>query len=289
MASGGNIDVSVTLLTRNAGPLLDRVLRAVRAQSTSRRVEIVAIDSGSSDGTLAVLAQHDVEVAQIRSRDFDFGRTRDQVFEMSRGNVIIALSQDAVPAHPRWLENLIAPLEDEAVAVSCGRSVPDTERDYAQFVWERNGLFYFTREMRQFSQRHGRGLSNANAAYKRAVWEKLKFGAQPIGEDFRFQTKLLAEGLRVAFPDSAEVLHHHAYTLSALYKRCRNEGLGLRTLGCALTEADLVRDFLRLDVHRAWWRELLRGNLRRPADFLFPVVRPCAVYVGSRFARRFAP
>jgi len=283
------VDVSVTLLTYNAGPLLARVLTAVRNQDTRRRVEIVAVDSGSTDGTLAVLAQHDVSVAGIRACEFDFGLTRDRVFEESSGRVVVCLSQDAVPAHERWLDNLVAPLDDGAVAATCGRSVPDPERGFPQFPWERNGLFYFTREMRAFAQRYGRGLSNSNSAIRRDVWERLLFGAQPIGEDFRFQTKLHAAGLAIAFPDNAEVLHHHTYTLRGLYKRCRNEGLGLRRLDCAYGETDLVRDLARLPVWRAWAREFVRGGLRTPAALAFPVVRPCAVYLGSRFARKYRP
>lgn len=281
------VDVSVTLLTHNAGPLLARVLEAVRKQKTQRSIEIVAVDSGSTDGTLAVLAQHDVAVTEVPLDEFDFGLTRDRVFAESRGRVVVCLSQDAVPAHERWLDNLVAPLEDPAVAAACGRSVPDSERGFPQFPWERNGLFYFTREMRAFAARYGRGLSNANSAIRRDVWERLRFGAQPIGEDFRFQTKAHAAGLAIAFPDGAEVLHHHTYSLPVLYKRCRNEGLGLRTLGCAYGAADLLRDVARGPVWRAWARELARGGLRTPAALLFPVVRPCAVYIGSRSGRAY--
>ncbi|NUM56846.1 MAG: glycosyltransferase family 2 protein [Candidatus Hydrogenedentes bacterium] len=280
-------DVSVTLLTYNAGPLLARVLKAIHEQETARRFEIVAVDSGSTDGTLAVLAQYDAHVTEIPQREFDFGLTRDLVFEESSGRVVVCLSQDAVPAHERWLDSLVAPLDDPAIAASCGRSVPDPDRAYAQFVWERNGLFYFTREMRAFVAKYGRGLSNANSAVRREVWERLRFGAQPIGEDFRFQTKLSAAGLAIAFPDGAEVLHHHAYTLRSLYKRCRNEGLGLRALDCAYGGKDLLHDCANRTVWRAWARELVRGNLRAPASLLFPIVRPSAVFVGSALARGY--
>jgi hypothetical protein len=198
---------------------------------------------------------------------------------------VVALSQDAVPAHARWLENLLAPLADPDVAVSCGRSIPDPERGFPQFPWEENGLFYFTREMRAFRERYGRGLSNANAAYKREAWARLRFGDQPIGEDFRFQTKLAGTGLRVAFPDDAPVLHHHTYTLATLYMRCRNEGLGLRLLGRPYSAIDLARDVLNPAVARVWFKELVRGRLTSPAALLFPVARPVAVYSGSRFAR----
>ncbi|GMV92286.1 MAG: hypothetical protein AMXMBFR82_20640 [Candidatus Hydrogenedentota bacterium] len=277
----------MTLLTRDAGALLRRVLDAVRTQETSRSVEIVAIDSGSTDGTLDMLREYEARVETIPAESFNFGRTRDRVFELSRGDIVICLSQDAVPAHPQWLENLIAPLDDPEVAASCGRSIPDPERDFPQFPWERNGWFYFTAEMRKFRERYGRGLSNANSAIRRSVWERLRFGEQSIGEDFRFQTKLHAEGLRIAFPEDAPVLHHHAYTLGTLYKRCRNEGMGLAALGCGYGLGDYVSDTLSLSKYKVWLRESVKGNLWSPAALLFPVIRPAAVYAGSRFGREF--
>jgi len=280
-------DVSVTLLTRNAGPLLRRLLQAVCDQETDRAVEIVAVDSGSTDDTLDTLRAFAVRVDTISPESFNFGRTRDRVFEMSRGPIVVCLSQDAIPAHPRWLDNLVAPLDNPDVAASCGRSVPDPERGFAQFPWERNGWFYFTAEMRKFRERHGRGLSNANSAIRRSVWERLRFGDQAIGEDFLFQTELNKEGLRIAFPDDAPVLHHHTYTLGSLYKRCRNEGMGLAALGCAYTAGDLAGDLMSLGKYKTWLRELVRGSLRSPAALLFPVVRPMAVYAGSRFSREY--
>ena len=141
--------------------------------------------------------------------------------------------------------------------------------------------------MRAYAKKYGRGLSNANSAFRREVWEALRFGEQPIGEDFRFQTKLAAAGHAIAFPGGAEVLHHHTYSLRSLYKRCRNEGLGLRAVGCGYNAADLSMDLLRPSLWRAECRELLRGTLRTPAAVLFPIVRPCAVFAGSTFARSY--
>jgi rhamnosyltransferase len=278
-------DISVTLLTRNAGPLLERVLRGVREQETARRIEIVAVDTSSTDTTRDILTHFGARVSIIEPKAFNFGLTRDLVFEQAAAPIVVSLSQDAVPAHAKWLEHLVAPLSERDVAVSCGRSLPDDAREQPQFIWERNGRFYFTREMRAFSERYGRGLSNANAAYKREVWRRLRFGEQPIGEDFRMQTKLHAENLTIAFPDDAPVLHHHDYTLHTLYARCRNEGLGLRLLGCPYTTAALVRDLANPRMVSTWCRELMRGRLITPAALLFPLVRPVGVYMGSRFAK----
>ncbi|NIA15021.1 MAG: glycosyltransferase [Nitrospiraceae bacterium] len=278
-------DVTIALLTRDAGAVLGRLLEAVFAQETGRRVEVLAVDSGSSDGTLEILQKYPVRMCTIPKGEFNWGRTREYAYEQSRGRVVINLSQDAVPGDADWLEHLVRPLDDPSVAVSCGSSVPDPERAFAQFPWERNGYFYFTREIGRFVSRYGKGLSFANSAVRRAVWEHLHFDEQPTGEDFQFQRKLYAAGLAIAFPDDAPVLHHHNYSLGGLWRRCRNEGYALKLLGCAYSEADLALDLLSGRKYVQWLRELKRGSLRTAADVSFPVLRPLAVYMGSRFTR----
>jgi len=279
-------DVSVTMLTFNAGGLLERVLEAVRSQCTRRRVEVVAVDSGSRDGTVGILQRHGVRVLTIAPGTFNFGRTRDFAYEQSRGDVVVNLSQDAVPASDGWLEALLKPLEETPEAgASCGPSLPDPHRDYGQFPWEKNGYFYFTGEMACFRGRYGRGLSFSNSAVPRAVWSGIRFREMPLGEDFYFQTRLHALGRPVVFAGDAAVLHHHDYTLGRLYRRCRDEGAALRLLGCPYGAGNLVRDLTRRGVALQWLRELRRGRLRTAAGLLFPVVRPVAVYAGSRGVR----
>jgi rhamnosyltransferase len=278
--------LTVSLLTYNAGPLLRRVLDAVFAQETTRPFEVLVVDSASTDGTQDLVRKYPVRLISIAREDFDFGRTRDLAFEQARGSIVVTLSQDAVPLNPQWLDHLVQPLDDPDVGAACGLSMPDPERGFPQFPWERNGYFYFTREIRKFTARYGKGLSFANAAVRRSAWERLRIEAQPVGEDFQFQQKLHAAGLKIAFPEDAPVLHHHTYTLASLWRRCRNEGLGLRALGCPYTEIDLARDLASWPKYIQWLREIKRGSLRTSADFAFPVVRPVAVYVGSRFARQ---
>ena len=280
-------EISIALLTCNAGDLLRRVLQGIRAQETNRTLEIVAIDSGSSDNTLTLLHDFDVRVIEIPQEDFDFGATRDKLYQQTQGTYIVNLSQDAVPADPQWLEHLLSPLlEDEQVAVSCGRSIPDPDRSHRQFPWERNGYFYFTRASRRFYDRYGTGLSFANSVLRRSVWEELRFDPQAISEDMQFQVKLHTTHYTRAYPDNAPVLHHHDYTLKTLYQRCRNEGLGLRLMDCPYTEWDLLIDLLSPRKYLQWLREIKYKRMKTPADALFPLLRPIAVYIGSRFAKK---
>lgn len=280
-------DVTIAIPTRDGGELLDRVFAAIDRQATAKRVERLALDSGSTDNTVARLEDNGFRVLETDRETFDWGEARDRLFEESRGAIVVSLSQDAVPATEVWLENLVRPLSDSGIGASCGSSVPDADRSFPQFAWERNGYFYFTREIAKFVRRYGKGLSFANTAVPKRVWRDLRIHPQATGEDFQFQTKLHDASLQIAFPDDAPVYHHHNYSIKALYRRCRNEGLALREMGCPYSEWDLLCDLATPGKYVQWLRELRRGSLTSAAAVLFPVVRPAAVYSGSRFGRRY--
>ncbi len=282
-----NPEISVVIPTRNAGAHLPRLLDAVFGQATDKAFEVIALDSGSTDGTLDSLGNYPVRLIEIEQSSFDWGRLRERVFEESRGEVVVNVSQDAIPAADDWLDNLVRPLEDDQVGASCGSSIPDPDRDFPQFQWEKNGYYYFTREIKKFVRLYGKGLSFGNAAVPRKVWEKLHIEPQATGEDFQFQMKLYAAGYRIVFPSDAPALHHHNYTLPAVFKRSRNEGFALRQMGVKYNELDLVTDLLGPRKYVQWLRELKHGTLESPAEWLYPFMRPFAVYWGSRFARRY--
>lgn len=283
---GSPADVSVGIPTRNAMPLLPRLLEAVLGQETPRRVELMALDSGSTDGTLALLGKHPVRIITIPQETFDWGRLRERLHEEATGRIVISLSQDAIPARADWVDCLIRPLIDSETGASCGSSIPDPLRHFPQFPWEKNGYYYFTREIKKFTARYGKGMSFANTAVPRVVWENIHVDPQATGEDFGFQTKLHRAGLRIAFPQDAPVYHHHNYALKGVYRRCRNEGLALRQMGCGYHEGDLINDLLSPAKYIQWLREMRRGTLTTPAEWLYPFLRPVAVYHGSRFARK---
>jgi len=110
-----------------------------------------------------------------------------------------------------------------------------------------------------------------------------------LRRDMAYMKKVLAGGLSIAFPKDADVLHHHDYDLAGLWGRCRNEGLALRELGCEYTARDLIQDLAGREKFVQWLREIRHGRLRSPAALAFPILRPVAVYTGSRSTRGYRP
>src|SRR5262249_26981169 len=118
--------VSIVLLTKNGGSRLRTVLDAIRAQRFAGSIEIVAVDSGSNDGSQELLRQRADTVSHIDSREFNHGATRNFGVQRSRGELVVMLAQDAVPVGDGWLEALIEPLNrDSRVAGTFARQVPE--------------------------------------------------------------------------------------------------------------------------------------------------------------------
>ena len=123
--SDRNAEISIVLLTYNGDIYLAEVLASIFAQKTQFSYEVIAVDSGSSDRTLAILKNYPLRVIQIPNREFGHGRTRNFGAQNTFGRYVVFLTQDATPANENWLENLVRPIvEDQRVAGTYSRQIP---------------------------------------------------------------------------------------------------------------------------------------------------------------------
>lgn len=119
--------ISILLLTKNAGDRLEDLLKRLVSQRDVGKREILAIDSGSRDGTKRILESYSIKVTSIEPASFNHGETRNMAGrEADPGSdYLVYLSQDAIPADEHWLANLIRPLEDDPqVAGVFSRHIP---------------------------------------------------------------------------------------------------------------------------------------------------------------------
>jgi glycosyltransferase involved in cell wall biosynthesis len=159
--------LSVVVLTFNGGEVLRRSLDAIFRQTIDTEVEVILVDSGSTDGTEDLDQSYDVRMVRIPNDRFNYGYARNLGFRSASGDFIATVSQDFVPRGDRWLENLVLPLASGADMVQ-GHALPPPER--RPFYWETR-RFTFTREGRDFRRRHNDfSLSCVNMATRRDVW-----------------------------------------------------------------------------------------------------------------------
>lgn len=280
------IKTSIVYLTKNGGAVFRESLEAVFSQEAPFEFEVIAVDSGSTDGTLEILKERPVRVHSIKPEEFNFGLTRDYGFSLARGGIVIAMSQDAVPAGRSWLKDLVAPFDDPSVAAVQG--VEEIPPGADVFYWHKARLFYYTRECTGWIRRHGGiGLSFVCCAVRRSVWEENRLGAVEMSEDKVFQKKLREKRKRIIMQGKAAVFHSHQYGIVELARRCENEGLGWRNVGQGYSAVDMVRDFFNFGVMLGYLRGLVRCEIRKPAEFLFPFIRPVFIFRGNHFTKRY--
>ena len=196
--------VSVVIRCRDEAAHLGPVLDAVLGQTGAPPFEVLALDSGSRDGTLDVLAHHEVRVEHLAPEAFTFGRALNHGATLASGDVVVFLSAHCRPLGRGWLAALVAPFADPAVVATFGRQVPVPDINPIEAIaMERN-----------FPPAPPAGVrfSNANGALRRAAAL-----ARPFDEDIpAAEDHLWACGIgpdeRIVYVPEAAVGHSHPMT-----------------------------------------------------------------------------
>ena len=228
--------VSILLVVKNERANLEKILPRIAEQAYAGPVEIVAIDSGSTDGTVELLAEHGARVEEIPPPDFHHGRTRNQAAALARHKILVLLSGDALPADEQWLGALVTPFADAAVGAVYGRQIPpDTiEPVRARYLASEYPLARVVREIGVGTRIHP-GLfrfSNANAAVRRSVWERFRWNETlSLAEDQGLCRDVLMDGMKVVYEPAAAVLHGHGRGLWGEFQYAFDNGLSLARLG----------------------------------------------------------
>lgn len=277
--------LSVIIPTYNAGKWLDEQLSLLAEQSLAPD-EILVVDSASTDNTRAIArSKPKVELVEITRESFDHGGTRSMAARRSRGDIVVFLTQDALPANEHCLALLTAPLraQDQQVAVCYGRQLP--HRDASPFAAHLRLFNYPDRyeAPRCYADRKFLGLhtifcSNSCAAYRRDALAEAGFFPERLllGEDTFTVAKILELGYCVQYVHRALVFHSHNYTLTDEVKRYFDIGAFhanaqevLRTYGTAGGAGRrFVLSELRYLSSRKQYGLLLLGLLRNAAKLL---------------------
>jgi len=116
--------VSIVIRCRDEAAHLGPVLARVLAQRNAPPFEVVALDSGSTDGTLELLARHPVRVERLAGDGWSYGRALNTGARAAHGPLVVYLSAHCSPLPEDWLARLVAPFDDPAVVATFGRQVP---------------------------------------------------------------------------------------------------------------------------------------------------------------------
>ena len=215
--------VSVVIPTLNAQRQLRPLLALLRRQTL--HPEIVIADSMSEDESAAIAEEGGCLLLTVPRETFDHGGTRTMAAKRSHGEIILFLTQDALPCDGESVARLIKAFEDPAVGAAYGRQLPhpgETPFGAHLRLFNYGELPY----VRSYEDRKRYGiksafLSNSFAAYRRSALEEIGWFTERLilGEDMVAGAKLLKAGYRLAYVPEAEVYHSHSYTVWQEFKR----------------------------------------------------------------------
>jgi len=231
---------SVVVRCRNEVAAIGRCLRSLRAQTVP--VEIVLVDSGSTDGTLEVAGPLCDEVVTLRPEDFTFGYALNVGAERASQAVVFALSAHCRADDPSWVERSLLHYRDPAVAGTAG-DVRDPSGE--PLLGPRAATFEDVRADPSW------GLSNYASSWRRSVWEDFRFDEGiDYCEDKEWMWRVMIAGWRVVMDPALVVAsdHRRSAGLASLWRREVGEH---RALAARL-------DFpvpSWSDVYREWWSQ----------------------------------
>jgi rhamnosyltransferase len=212
-------------------------------------MQVVVVDSGSPDGSLDLSKQAGFTVLHTKAQDFNHGATRQWALEqgflnpqpnpasgatpsaISLPDFIVFLTQDAILANPKSLEELLQAFQDPQVAAAYGRQLPKAE---AHWLEAHTRSFNYPDASRsvQLQDKASLGikacfLSNSFAAYRlQALMAQGGFPAHlPLGEDTFTAAKLLLSGQSLRYQASAAVYHSHNYNGLQDFQRMFDTGV----------------------------------------------------------------
>lgn len=220
-------NVTVVIRALNEAEFLPECLSSVLDQDYDGQIEIVLVDSGSTDQTIEIAASYNCKVVHIKKNDFSFGRSLNMGCSAARGDVLVLLSAHCIPTDRFWLKNLVQPISDGVCEYSYGRQIA------------RLGISKFSEGMvfkkyypeKSSSPQIGYFCNNANSAIKRQTWDKLRFNEVLTGlEDMELARRLISNGGSVSYIADSTVEHIHRENWARIKIRYEREAVALTNI-----------------------------------------------------------
>lgn len=225
-------NISVVLPTYRAAPYLRPWLEAI-SQQTLCPLEVIVIDSSSTDGTEQIASNAGCIVKVVPKTEFNHGGTRNLGANMARGEILVFMTQDALPVDETFLEALTLPIRKGEVAAAYARQLPYPDTPPPE-AFARGFNYPAESQVKSLEDLPRLGMktfffSNVASAIDREVFEQL--GGFPehviMNEDMHFAAKLLMSGRKIAYQAEAKVFHSHDYRLGQQFRRNFDIGVSM--------------------------------------------------------------
>jgi rhamnosyltransferase len=217
---------SVIIRSFNEENHIGRLIDGIKKQTIFEAIEIILVDSGSTDSTVKIAECKGATIISIKPKDFSFGRALNIGCKIAKGKYLLFASAHVYPVYNTWIEKMLKPFEDESVALVYGRQIGNEKTKFSEHQIFKK---WFPKD-----SNYDQGTpfcNNANAVIRKELWEQQAYDEKLTGlEDLDWANKIQRKGLRVIYEAHAPVVHVHDETFNKVKNRYKREAIALKKI-----------------------------------------------------------
>lgn len=226
------------------------LLTALKNQTVQPR-RVLMVDSSSMDRSVDIARENGAQVTVIPKESFNHGSTRNLAVHLSDADVLIFMTQDALPENREFVCEILRPFEDSQVSGAYARQVPNPDAAPGE-VFARHFNYPAVSHRRTLADVERLGVrayffSNVASAVRRRVFFEVGCFPErvPMNEDMILCSKMLSAGWAVVYAAKAVVRHSHNYSLRQQAGRYFDIGVFFSEQGSLLPSARMGGEGLR--------------------------------------------
>ncbi len=211
---------SAILITKNQKEYLRKTISTLLTQTLKEDLEIIVVDSGSTDGAREYLKREKITLLEIQPKYFNYANAFNVGASQAKGAYLIRLSGDALPQGTNFVAELIKPYTNPKVGGTYGKYViSHREGYYYPNYWPakrfpENTTTISLKKVGPFSGINKKNrltdFARACCSIRKAIWDKRPFNEKlRVGEDAEYAWFLHVCGWDITYTPHALCLHEH--------------------------------------------------------------------------------
>ena len=206
--------VSIIIRTKDEDAWIGRCLDTIKTQ-TYQNYEIILVDTGSTDNTLKILKNYNVNLV-IYDEKYIPGKALNYGCREAKGEYLVFISAHCLPVNNIWLESLVKGIDDPHIAGIYGKQEPMDETN----AFDKRDLI-LTFGLDRKVQWKDHFFHNANSIIKTKLWKQLPFDETLSNiEDRIWAANMQKLGYCIVYEPSARVFHYHGIHQTGNQERC---------------------------------------------------------------------
>ena len=220
---------SIIIRSFNEERHIGRLITGINKQVLSDlvQIEILLVDSGSTDSTVSIARNMGAKVISISKEEFSFGRALNIGCKNACGEYFLFASAHVYPLTTDWIMNMISPFfNNNKIGLVYGRQIGDSCTAFSEkqifSKW-----FPLTSDRNQLTP----FCNNANCIIPKKLWLIQNYDEILTGlEDLDWAKKIMSKGYKIIYEASAVIIHVHDESPKKTMNRYRREAIALKKI-----------------------------------------------------------